>query len=154
MQVDTEEITKRFNLDEVTAVSVQEEIECFADWINQYGPVTWFSGESVDELELSSKLVWTPGSGNDEWISNGFEDSDYPDILREGFFVATQPCDEEPHSVFVTTGLWIDCTSCEDNGDESEDCELCDGNACFLLDILDLFDEINVATNVEAKCQN
>ena len=144
MKVDLEELLERFNLDEETAGSVQEEIESFADWIKQYGPVKWYSGETVEGLEQSSMLVWTPGSGNDEWISNGFEDSDYPDALHEGYFLATQPCDEEPHSVFVTTGLWIDCSSCEDSEDESEDCDLCDGNQCFLLDILDLFDEIQV----------
>jgi hypothetical protein len=145
MQVDMEEIIKRFKLDENSAGQVKEEVESFSDWINEYGPVTWFSGESVDELELDSTLVWTPQSGNDECISNGYEDSDYPDVLREGYFVATEPCDDEPYSVFVTTGLWIDCTSCADEGDESEDCDLCDGNACFLLDILDMFDEIQVA---------
>ena len=144
MKVNLDELIERFNLDEETAGSVQEEIESFADWIKQYGPVKWYSGETVEGLEQSSMLVWTPGSGNDEWISNGFEDSDYPDALHEGYFLATQPCDEEPHSVFVTTGLWIDCSSCEDSEDESEDCDLCDGNQCFLLDILDLFDEIQV----------
>ena len=144
MKVDLEELIERFNLDEDTAGSVQEEIESFADWIKQYGPVKWYSGETVEGLELSSKLVWTPGSGNDEWIGNGFEDSDYPEALHEGFFLATQPCNEEPNSVFVTTGLWIDCSSCEDSEDDSEDCDLCDGQQCFLLDILDLFDEIQV----------
>ena len=144
MKVDLEELIERFNLDEDTAGSVQEEIESFADWIKQYGPVKWYSGETVEGLELSSKLVWTPGSGNDEWIGNGFEESDYPEALHEGFFLATQPCNEEPNSVFVTTGLWIDCSSCEDSEDDSEDCDLCDGQQCFLLDILDLFDEIQV----------
>ena len=147
MKVDLEELIERFNIDEETAGKVQEEIESFTDWIDQYGPVTWFSGESVDELELSTSLVWTPQSGNDEWITNGFEDSDYPDVLREGYFLATQPCDDGPYSVFVTTGLWIDCSRCEDSEDESEDCDLCDGQQCFLLDILDLFDEIQVASS-------
>ena len=144
MQIDLEELIERFNLDEDIAVSVQEDIEVFADWINQFGPVKWYSGETVEGLELSSKLVWTPGSGNDEWISNGFEDSDYPEALHEGYFLASQPCDEDPYSVFVTTGLWIDCSRCEESEDESEDCNLCEGQQCFLLDISDLFDEIQV----------
>ena len=33
MKVDLKEIIERFNLDEDIAVSVQEDIEAFADWI-------------------------------------------------------------------------------------------------------------------------
>lgn len=149
MRIKMEEIKERYKLEQDTADLVQSEIETFADWLKEYGPMTWYSGEGEVISEHSSNLVWTRGSldSDVQSVANGFDADDYPEILSEGYFVATKPCNEEPYSVYVSTDLYLSCNNCSESENDSEDCRICTGDGYFWLDIVELFDEIKVASN-------
>ena len=146
MKVKIDEIIEHYQLDGYTAWLLQNETKTFSEWLKKYGPMTWFSGGEDETSESRSQFVWTPGPGNSEgeWITNGFETSDYPEILSKGYFLATKPCDEEPYSIDITTGIYFGCTSCADNDDDKKGCSLCDEGFCWF-DIAEMFDEIKVA---------